>query len=608
MLRASPVSGWRLWCDALARLLLHVALCLPIAFTTHAAEPIKLDDRTSRIDVWPNVTLLFDEQKTMKVDEVIAALPRFRAPESSYSTLGLRKDAVWLRIPVAVDAGSDGHWILDIDYPPLNYVDIYLVKDGREVQRAQLGSLLPFESRPLLSRSHAAPLALQAGQIYDVLIRVESRGAMILPIKLERQAAFYESATGEQMIQGLLIGIALCLLIYSLSQWVSTREAQFLKYALLVSGSLLFTTLQLGVGAQYLWTNNLWIELHMAGLSSLAAIGGTFLFLEEAVRVAPTMDVAAKSRIPAFLSFARIMKGGAILSAVLAVVYSLDIFDTRVLTTIITVLGPLPSLICIPRFVKRARSGDAVGFYLLFAWTAYLAAVVTITAVIRGQLPVNFWTLHSFQFGATFDMLAFLYVLTLRTKAVRLAAQHASMERDIMRALAHTDPLTGLSNRRSLSDALTRSLAGSTADRLLAVYLIDVDEFKPVNDTYGHEAGDELLVEIARRLQASVRSGDIVARLGGDEFVVLANGLRSEQQALELGNKLLGLFHAPVALKDKQVHIGLTIGYAIAPIDGHETSTVLKRADAAMYVGKQNGKRRLQRAFTGNAGTAPLAP
>ena len=177
-----------------------------------------------------------------------------------------------------------------------------------------------------------------------------------------------------------------------------------------------------------------------------------------------------------------------------------------------------------------------------------------------------------------------------------------------MRALAHTDPLTGLSNRRSLSDALTRSLAGSTADRLLAVYLIDVDEFKPVNDTYGHEAGDELLVEIARRLQASVRSGDIVARLGGDEFVVLANGLRSEQQALELGNKLLALFHAPVALKDKQVHIGLTIGYAIAPIDGHETSTVLKRADAAMYIGKQNGKRRLQRALTGNAGTAPLAP
>ena len=595
---ASATTSLRCWREVLTRWLMCALLGSMSALSAHAADPIKLEDRTSRIDAWPNVTLLFDEQKTMRVDDVIAALASFRAPESSYATLGLRKDAVWLRIPVEVDAGSDGHWILDIDYPPLNYVDVYLVKDGREVLRTQLGSLLPFETRPLLSRSHAAPLELQAGQRYDILIRVETRGAMILPIKLERQAAFYESASAEQMIQGLLIGIALCLLIYSLSQWVSTRESQFLKYVLLVTGSLLFTTLQLGVGAQYLWTNNQWLELHMAGLSSLAAVGGTFLFLEEAVREAPTMEAAGKSRFPAFLSFARIMKGGAVLCVVLAVVYSLDIFDTRVLTAIITVLGPLPSLICIPRFVKRARSGDAVGFYLLFAWTAYMAAVMTISAVIRGQLPVNFWTLHSFQFGATFDMLTFLYVLTLRTKAVRLAAQHASMERDIMRALAHTDPLTGLSNRRSLSDALTRSLASCTADRLLAVYLIDVDEFKPVNDTYGHDAGDQLLVEIAQRLQASVRSGDIVARLGGDEFVVLANGLRSEEQARELGNTLLGLFSAPVALKQTQVQIGLTIGYAVAPIDGHETSTVLKHADSAMYVGKQNGKRRLQRAIT----------
>ena len=91
-----------------------------------------------------------------------------------------------------------------------------------------------------------------------------------------------------------------------------------------------------------------------------------------------------------------------------------------------------------------------------------------------------------------------------------------------MRALAHTDPLTGLPNRRSLSDALAQALLGASTDRMLTVYLIDVDEFKPVNDTYGHDAGDALWVEISRRLQANVCSGDIVARLGGDEFVVLA--------------------------------------------------------------------------------------
>ena len=164
-----------------------------------------------------------------------------------------------------------------------------------------------------------------------------------------------------------------------------------------------------------------------------------------------------------------------------------------------------------------------------------------------------------------------------------------------MRALAHTDPLTGLPNRRSLSDALAQALLGASTDRMLAVYLIDVDEFKPVNDAYGHGAGDALWVEISRRLQANVCSGDIVARLGGDEFVVLANGLRNAAQASGLGNQLLALFDAPLTILQREVRIRLTIGYAMAPIDGKEASSISKLADAAMCEGKQSGKRCLRR-------------
>jgi diguanylate cyclase len=184
-------------------------------------------------------------------------------------------------------------------------------------------------------------------------------------------------------------------------------------------------------------------------------------------------------------------------------------------------------------------------------------------------------------------------VLTLRTKAIRIAARHASVERDVMRALAHTDPLTGLANRRSLSDALSASLARCSDDNLLAVYVIDLDNFKPVNDTYGHDVGDELLKVASKRLQASVRSGDIVSRLGGDEFVILASGLRSASQAEELGRGLLGIFDQPISLGEHTVKVGLTVGYAIAPTDGKDSMTILKLADDAMYAGKQAGKGRL---------------
>ena len=568
------------------RALLLVALLA--ALPAHASETIPasltLRDAVSVNEAWPSVTLLFDQKKNMTIADVMALRSQFTRPASPYATLGVRTDAAWLRVPFAVAAASDGHWVLDIDYAPLNDIEVYLIKDDVVLQRAKMGSLQRFESRPLLSRSHAVPLELQPGHAYELMIRVETRGAMILPISIEKPNAFHSTAVAEQMVQGLLVGIALCLLLYSLGQWVNSREPLFLKYALLVTGSLLFTLLLLGVGSQYVWTNNFWVEQHMSGLSSAMAIGGTFLFLEESLR--------EQGKGP---WFPRIMKGGAVLAVVLGLAYALDLIDTRVLSIIVTVLGPMPSLICMPRFIERVRRGEAVGIYLLLAWTAYMVAVIVITAVIRGYAPLNFWTLHSFQFGATFDMLAFMYVLSLRTKAIRQAAAHASMERDIMRALAHTDPLTGLPNRRSLSDALTQALLGASQERMLAVYLIDVDEFKPVNDNYGHDAGDALLVEISRRLQANVRSGDIVARLGGDEFVVLANGLRNATQASDLGNQLLALFDTPITLKQREVRIGLTIGYAMAPLDGKEASAILKLADAAMYEGKQRGKRCVQR-------------
>jgi diguanylate cyclase len=555
--------------------------------------PLTLNDRDTIVDAWPYARVLYDKDKSMTPEQAVAAIPRFESIHGSYATLGVRPEAAWLHFELNVDSMSDGHWIVDIDYPPLQQLDVYLLQQGQIKQSAKLGSLRPFELRPLLSRSHATEIDVKGGQQYDVLIRVETLGAMVVPITLEKPVAFHDTAIREQLLQGLLIGLALSLLIYSLAQWWSTREPLFLKYSLLVVGGLLFTLLQLGIGAQYVWTNNFWIERHIGGLSALMAIGGTFLFLEEALR---EHNLLLPGSVAPRRTFQRIMWGGAILCAILAILFSTDVFNTSVMTLVVTVMGPLPSLICMPQFIQRARRRDPIGIYLIIAWTIYMIVVIIITAMIRGQLPVNFWTQHSFQFGATFDMLAWMYVLSLRTRATRQAVQHASLERDVMRTLAHTDPLTGLANRRSLNDALSVALRRSSSERLLAVYVIDVDAFKPVNDTYGHDIGDELLIAISQLLKANVRAGDVVARFGGDEFVVLAHGLRNEQQAQELGASLLGLFDTPIALSERSINVGLTIGFAIAPLDGNDTITLIKRADDAMYLGKQSGKGCLRRA------------
>ena len=105
-------------------------------------------------------------------------------------------------------------------------------------------------------------------------------------------------------------------------------------------------------------------------------------------------------------------------------------------------------------------------------------------------MGANFWTLHSIQFGATLDMLLFMRVLGLSTKALQSEVLRATRERDSFHSLAYTDPLTGLANRRSLTTSICSVLESAAANSILAVYMMDLDGFKQVNDKFGHDVGD----------------------------------------------------------------------------------------------------------------------
>jgi diguanylate cyclase (GGDEF)-like protein/PAS domain S-box-containing protein len=160
--------------------------------------------------------------------------------------------------------------------------------------------------------------------------------------------------------------------------------------------------------------------------------------------------------------------------------------------------------------------------------------------------------------------------------------------------MAYHDALTKLPNRVLLADRLQQALAqGRRTGRLLAVCYMDLDHFKPVNDTYGHEAGDRLLVEMARRLTAALRADDTVARLGGDEFVVLLPGLQSMGECEMLVDRLLGCLAAPFAIGDGvQVTLTGSIGVRVVSSAGGEPEALLRDADQALYAAKEGGRGR----------------
>jgi diguanylate cyclase (GGDEF)-like protein len=178
----------------------------------------------------------------------------------------------------------------------------------------------------------------------------------------------------------------------------------------------------------------------------------------------------------------------------------------------------------------------------------------------------------------------------LTFRAVRSLAEH--------RREARTDELTGLANRRSFNESLARATGGRRVDHGLAVLILDLDDFKVVNDTLGHHYGDELLRLVAPRLRQAVRSDDIVARIGGDEFAVLLPGADAERAA-QVAERLRAGFRRPFRLGPRAQSISASVGIALAPEDGADPVELLQHADLAMYEAKtsRTGQARYRQAM-----------
>ena len=178
----------------------------------------------------------------------------------------------------------------------------------------------------------------------------------------------------------------------------------------------------------------------------------------------------------------------------------------------------------------------------------------------------------------------------LPTQLVGVSADITARKEAEMR-LAHMalhDPLTGLPNRRALADALERAIARARRTGLpLAVLALDLDGFKAINDRHGHPAGDATLLQVAARLQRTIRRSDLVARLGGDEFAVIATDLNGPAPIVRLARRLGAALRVPIHLEDAVAEIDVSIGVAFYPGDGETTEQLLARADAALYAAKR---------------------
>lgn len=223
-----------------------------------------------------------------------------------------------------------------------------------------------------------------------------------------------------------------------------------------------------------------------------------------------------------------------------------------------------------------------------------LATVPTVVAVTYAAV-VHTAALQIQLFAIEALLVAMITGLSLQTVAhlYRSAVAHHTAKHDLA-LLARHDALTGLPNRLLLRDHFqASSIAAARTDTRLAVHFIDLDGFKAVNDGHGHPAGDEVLRQVAQRLQDTVRNNDTVARLGGDEFIVLQTDVVHSDEAEMLARRIIRNLSAPYEVEGESMRIAASIGIAMTPEYGFDLEQLLACADAALYRSKGAGKGRL---------------
>ncbi|GJQ49618.1 MAG: GGDEF domain-containing protein [Candidatus Kuenenia stuttgartiensis] len=216
----------------------------------------------------------------------------------------------------------------------------------------------------------------------------------------------------------------------------------------------------------------------------------------------------------------------------------------------------------------------------------FLSAPAMLGEIIVGQITVgNAANGYSGKDIQLLERIAILYAI---------AVQHLWTQ-EVITHMAYFDEITNFPNRRLFNDRLYVAISNANRYRQrLAVMFLDLDGFKEVNDAFGHQTGDQLLREIAYRLNQTVRKSDTIARMGGDEFTVLLTQVEHESNIISVADKILEAVRQPVVLDGNTISITISIGIAQYPDNGKDVNTLLKSADIALYRAKESGKNNYQ--------------
>lgn len=603
----------------LARLfgLFGAALLLLVALPAASHPPVaQLDPHTTDLDLLPFAEFLADPDHSLRVESLAGPALReaFEPVPLGGRIAGLSNATYWLHFRLATPPDQPGPLVLTVDYPLLDRVTLYEEDAAGGFRRHESGDARPFAQRELWHRAPAFAIEPPGSAPRSYYLRVESSGGIQVPLHLWRYDAFVAELEKDQLALGLFHGMLLILAALGVLLYLLMRDRLFLLFAGFIGAYSLLQLSLSGLAFALLWPE----ATHWASRAPPVLVALTGLFAAAFIR--DFLD--SKHRLPRldrlFVGLNVVAGGIALVTALTDVRWGIRL--SVLYGTVLIGAGVGGSLLLAARGFRPAR-------YFAAALSAFLIGMLIASLTYVGILPYTSLTAHAMQVGSV--LLAVMIAIAISDRirdlqrARALAAESAQkyltalneeLERLVrdrtqalerknaeLRELAARDSLTGLLNHRAVIEQLHHAL--NSAYRYhepLALIMVDIDHFKTINDRYGHQAGDSVLMTLARLLLQNVRAADVCGRYGGEEFLLLLPKA-GPGTAHELAERLRRQIEALDLAELQGSRVTASFGVAELDLEGPAISAdhLLRRADEALYAAKRLGRNRVRSADDG---------
>lgn len=487
---------------------------------------------------------------------------------------GLGANPVWLRFTLHNPTETPLVRRVSVETSWLDRIDIHVRPDGAPAFHHVAGDSLPFAAREIADRFFAVNQAFPPGMT-AVYIRAESPDPLVLPVHVTDEPVADARHTVDTYSYGLLYGALFALLAYNGLLFLSLHRARYILYAVYLGLFIAMNAAYTGHGYALLWpdavTWQLWSNPTLMLLYAVSGIAFATSFLETRSHF-PRLDKA--------------LRGAVLVLAALAVgLWAGDRYSAYLLLAFVVAL--VFSIVMLALGITAVAAGHVPARYFLAAsFIAMIGAAMTALSV-AGEIPFNMWTYRTLDAGTVADAILL---------ALALAHQFRIEEAEKFQALqmAKIDPLTRINNRRAFYD-MAKPLWSSAVrnGRAIAVVVIDIDNFKTINDTFGHANGDKVLIDVARTLVRAARESDVPARWGGEEFILLLPET-DLADAVNLAERLR------VTLAERSIDtdkgpVRLTASAGVAQRDDRHRAVedLIAAADIRMYQAKREGRNRV---------------